>query len=149
MPYGMMDDYAESLEEIRQLRNRAAKLTSACEQALAWVQNTRIVPDGERDRLRQALKDALGGAEAGVPAPPAACEAAAMAPVPMTAHEVLSLFLRDAATYGGLTDETVCSVGWWKKAPGDEFPSFHARLRLTRGELRRIAGFVRPDERRL
>lgn len=124
MPYGTTDDYAEALEEIRQLRLHL-------------------------DRLRQALKVALGGGETDPSPPSAAREAAAPVPVPMTAHELLLLFLRDAATYGGLTDETVCSFGWWKKAPGDEFPSFHARLKLTLGELRRIEGLIRADERRL
>jgi hypothetical protein len=57
----------------------------------------------------------------------------------MTIGQLLALFLRDAAAYGGLTEETVCSFGWWKTLPGDEHPSFNARLRVTLGELRRAA----------
>ncbi len=68
--------------------------------------------------------------------------------VPITTSQLLALFLRDAAAYGGLTDETVCSFGWWKTMPGDEFPSFNARLRVTLGELRRAAESERthPEE---
>jgi len=59
--------------------------------------------------------------------------------VPITPSHLLALFLRDAATYGGLTDETVCSFGWWRTAPGDDRPRFNARLRVTLGELRNAA----------
>lgn len=41
-----------------QRRNQA--LIEACEAALGWVENMRIVPGGERDRLRKQLRRALG-----------------------------------------------------------------------------------------
>lgn len=55
---------------------------------------------------------------------------------PITPAQLLALFLRSADTEPGLTDETVCSFGWWKTIPGDEFPTFHARIKVTLGELR-------------
>lgn len=56
---------------------------------------------------------------------------------PITPTQLLALFLRDAANHPDLTDETSCSFGWWKTIPGDEYPTFNARLKVTLGELRR------------
>lgn len=50
-------------EAAKLLRGTAADaqaLAEACEAALAWVENMRIVPGGERDRLRRQLRAALG-----------------------------------------------------------------------------------------
>jgi len=36
------------------------ELSTACEAALKWVENMRIVPGGDRDKLRRQLRAALG-----------------------------------------------------------------------------------------
>ena len=49
--------------ELERLRIQVSMLRTACELALRWVKNMRIVPGGERDKLRQALELALGSSE--------------------------------------------------------------------------------------
>jgi len=45
----MTSDEAEQIQSLR----------AACQSALAWVSNMKIVPGGERERLRDKLKRAL------------------------------------------------------------------------------------------
>ena len=60
-----MLDWAEAelgLEagQVKDLVRETAVLRAACRAALAWVENMKIVPGGERDRLRIRLCLALG-----------------------------------------------------------------------------------------
>jgi hypothetical protein len=48
---------------------------------------------------------------------------------------MLTLLVRDAAQRE-LPGDTTYSFGYWKTTPGDEFPSFHARLKVTLDEIR-------------
>jgi len=45
---------------VSDLVKETAVLRTACRAALAWVRNMRVVPGGERDRLRIQLCRALG-----------------------------------------------------------------------------------------
>lgn len=55
-----------------------------------------------------------------------------------TAHGLLALFLRDADRTAGSTDDTKCSIGWWQRQPGDDYPRLNPRLGFTIGELRAV-----------
>lgn len=50
---------AEPMNEVQRLTVGVAMLRTACGLALAWLENMRIVPGGERARLRDALRMAL------------------------------------------------------------------------------------------
>lgn len=50
----------DARESVTGLVRETAVLRAACATALAWVENMKIVPGGERDRLRVQLRLALG-----------------------------------------------------------------------------------------
>ena len=50
-------------DEVHRLRICVSMLREACSLALSWVENMRIIPGGERDKLRQALRLALGSTD--------------------------------------------------------------------------------------
>ena len=58
--------------------------------------------------------------------------------------DLLKLLVRDAEVQG-LPDDTVYSFGFWKKSAPDH-DQFHARLRVTLGEIREACGAPVPDE---